>query len=390
MTEVRSTRIVVPPPSGAFLGWQVTDGITWRYDTTVQYIWVDPIITASTIAFGDGQTTTGVSSPQQHRYQNLGTYTVTVTWPNVGPPAGPAAPDRCVRKAWLTLDNRILALEDPAAGYFCTSLDLGTPEIRAVSNNRPDRDGADDLTRYLGARAVSASITALKGAGADIDAVAASFGPFMVPNVRPILHYVLDRPGTPERTLTLRAASYDWAIEGDNQRDIALQWVAPDPVAYDPAVQSSASYAGSSTSAGRTYNLTYPRTYPAGSQPPINGTIVTSGDVGVRPFLRIYGPASGPVVRFTSLPAYVSGGYARIQFLPSVTIDAGHWIDVDCANRTASWDSDPTRNAVGVIDWSQSTWIYVPANTSAPFSMTASGATAITQTVGSWQNGYLT
>ena len=47
----------------------------------------------------------------------------------------------------------------------------------------------------MGTRVVSADITALAGAGARIDDVADNFAPFMVPSARPVLHYVLDRPG---------------------------------------------------------------------------------------------------------------------------------------------------------------------------------------------------
>ena len=137
----------------------------------------------------------------------------------------------CVRTAWLTLDGMSMPLENEAAGYFCGSLDLGWPVVREVVNDRPNADGTDDLTTLMGARAVTADITAIAGVGAVIDAVASGFGPFMVPSVRPVLHYVLDVPGAAERTLTLRASGYAWPIVGPFTRDVQLQWVAADPIA---------------------------------------------------------------------------------------------------------------------------------------------------------------
>src|SRR5215831_18145121 len=132
----------------------------------------------------------------------------------------------CARTAWLTLDTRTVYLEDLTKGYFCTELDLGYPEVREVMSNKPDAAGADDRTNLFGARVVSANITAAASAGAVIDDVADSFAPYMDPAARPVLHYVLDRPGTPERTLTLRAAAWSWPIAGPYDRDIHLQWVA--------------------------------------------------------------------------------------------------------------------------------------------------------------------
>ena len=90
-------------------------------------------------------------------------------------PAWNPPPASCARRAWLTLGARTLLLEDPSSGYFCTSLDLGYPTVRAVTNNRPDDDGIDD--------------------------VADNFAPFMVPSARPVLHYVLDRAGTARELL---------------------------------------------------------------------------------------------------------------------------------------------------------------------------------------------
>jgi hypothetical protein len=151
----------------------------------------------------------------------------------------------CVRKAWLVLGAQSIQLDNPAAGYFCQSLDLGTPIVRDVTVNRPDMHGMDDRSAYFAGRTVTVNIIALRGAGAQIDAVAASFAPYMLPGARPVLHYVLDRPGAPERVLTLRGESYDFPIVGPSQRDIVLTFVAADPVVRDPVTQSVTSYSGS-------------------------------------------------------------------------------------------------------------------------------------------------
>ena len=167
-----------------------------------------------------------------------------------------------VRRAWLVLGSLTIQLDNPAAGWSCQSLDLGSPIVRSVMTNKPDADGIVDRTQYMGARTVVAAVSAISTAGARIDDVASAFAPFMVPSARPVLHYVLDRSGAAERTLTLRPDSYDWPIVGAIERDVALQWIAADPVARDPSVQTATAWAGSGTGGGRTYNLTFNRVSP--------------------------------------------------------------------------------------------------------------------------------
>ena len=182
----------------------------------------------------------------------VGTSTVTV-----GPLARTARlleHGRPVHKGRLasTLGTWTVSLEDPTAGYFCSSLDLGYPTARDVVTNNPDADGAVDRTQYFGLRTINVEIEALSGAGARVDQVAGLFAPFVDPAARPVLHYVLDRGANPERTMTLRAAGFAWPIQGPYQRSIQLQFVAADPVAYDPTPQTvTATVAAAATLARR-------------------------------------------------------------------------------------------------------------------------------------------
>jgi hypothetical protein len=298
----------------------------------------------------------------------------------------------CVRQAWLTLGAATVPLENGAAGYFCESLDLGYPAVREVSANRPDQDGADDRTQFMGPRVVTASVRALTGAGARIDAVASAFAPYMVPSARPVLHYILDRPGTVERTLTLRAANYDWPVVGASERTISLQWVAPDPIARDPTVKTATAWAGSVSGGGRTYNLTFPRTYPAGGGPTITGQIVTNGDVPARPLLRIYGPITKPIVTFTRLS---DNAASQVPFVAGYQIAGGHYVEVDTAAHTAYLDGAHNQSVLSSLDWLNLSWPVVsPAPDGAtmglvgdPSGLVTSG---LTQCQATWQDGYLT
>jgi len=277
-------------------------------------------------------------------------------------------------------------LDNPAAGYMCQSLDLGAPAVREVLTPKPDNDGEDDRTSYMAGRVVVANITALTGAGARIDAVASMFAPYMQPSARPVLHLVLDRPGAPERTLTLRGYSYDWPIAGPAQRDIQLQWHAADPILRDATVQIITSWSGATTP-GRNYPLTFPRSYPA-STSSANATLVSNGDVGVRPVLRIYGPITHAVVTLSS-----GASSFTVATLPGYQIAGGHFLQIDCAARTALLDGLATSPAFGAIDWSVTQWPYLaPALTwtmvlaGDPSGLVTSG---VTQVQANWQDGYL-
>ena len=279
-----------------------------------------------------------------------------------------------------------MPLEGP--GYFCTSLNLGYPEVREVKNNRPDADGVDDRTRLMGGRVVTADISAVAGAGARIDEVAASFARFMVPSARPTLTYVLDRDDNTERTLTLRGSGYAVPIAGPYQRDIQLQWIAADPIARDPAIQSATAWSGTGV-LGRVYNLTFPRVYPIGSASPTTAYIRGDGDVPIQPYLRIFGPITNPHVLMQTAIVPVTAWNVWLNY----RIDAGHFVGIDTRTHTALLDDDPTQSVLSALDWTTLKWPVLPNNpdyTAIQLKTSAGGTTSSTQVVATWQDGYLT
>jgi hypothetical protein len=292
----------------------------------------------------------------------------------------------CARSAWLVLGSLSVLLDNPAGGWYCSSLDLGYPTVRAVVTDRPDADGADDRTKYMGPRTVTIAIDTFAGAGARIDAVAAQFGAYMVPAARPVLHYVLDRPGAAERTITLRPANYGWPIVGADARNIQLQFVAADPAVYDPNVNSATAWSGGA-GGGRAYNLAYPRAYPVGGGAPTSATILSHGDLAVQPLLRLYGPIQGADVQL----APSSGATVHVRFVGSYFINAGHFVDVDTNRKTAIADGDPTQSVVGQLDWTNTRWPVLPiAPDSTTMTISGTNTSGVTQVVATWQDRYLT
>jgi hypothetical protein len=296
----------------------------------------------------------------------------------------------CVRRAWLTLDDgRSIGLE--GQGYFCTNLDLGFPDVREVVNARPDQHGVDDRSTYFGGRVVTANITALAGAGAIIDEVAASFAPYMLPMARPTLHYVLDRPGQPERVIQLRASGFAWPIVGPYQRDIQLQWLAADPILWDPVVQLATAWSGSSAIGGRTYPRTYDLFYPAGGGGPTIARIEHLGDTAARPLLRIYGPITAPRATFATFhPDGFLSDSAALPFTASFIIDAGHYVEIDTIAYTAQMDGDPTQPVEHYLSWTGLRWpVLAPLPSYTLMNLSGSSTNEISQVQARWRDGYL-
>jgi len=303
-----------------------------------------------------------------------------------------------VRSAWLDLygDGTVtVPLEDYGRGYFCSNLDLGAPAVRAVVYNRPDAHGEVDLTQYFGGRVVTINLSAYQGAGAQIDAIPSLFGKFSVPSARPVLHFVLNRPGVAERTLALRPSAFSWPITAPDRRDIQLQFEAADPVIRDVAVKAATAWSGSTVGAGRGYNLTFNRIYPVGGGAQVNATIQTVGDVAVQPKISIYGPITTPQVGLTLT---VAGSLYALYFVTGFRVDYGHRVDIDTAAHTAFMDGDPTQSVLGSIDWRYfnlagyvPAWPMVPPSPeSATLTLSGSSTSNATQAVATWSDGYLT
>jgi hypothetical protein len=313
----------------------------------------------------------------------------------VDDPDGGDMSGECVRRAWLTLGTETLDLEDETAGYFCSSLDLGYPEIRDVVNNRPDQDGVDDRTMFYGKRVVTADVVAFASAGAQIDAVMSAFAPYMHVTARPVLHWILDRPGAAERVLTVRPSGYGAPIVGADQREIHLSWIAADPIVRDPETHYGTAWSGAGVAAGRTYDLTFPRTYPMSGGPGATDYHVHNyGDVPVFLSYRVYGPITAPRIQTYNNDG---SGTGVVRFVAGFTIDANRYVDIDSSAKTAYLDGNPNLPVMASLDWISSTFVAVnpylgPAVGAniAVVTLTGGSTSAITQVEVSWQDPYLT
>jgi hypothetical protein len=295
--------------------------------------------------------------------------------------------DYCSSPAVLTLaiaGGPTLDLMSDQQGFRVSELDLGYPEVREDADPAADRHGTVDFTRLFGARAVTVSGFLVPSPAGSRQKAWHLVAPFLDPGVRVTLTYQVDADTTP-RTMTVRADQVAGPIDDPTMSDLHMGFKAADPLAYDATVQTAIAWVYTGGGGGRQYNLTYPRTYPAGWSG--YGYATNNGDLAVYPMLRFYGPMST-----ISFGEYFADSRPSIQwgFVNSFVISAGDRVDLDCRTRTAYVNGDRNRNVFGQLSWnSTGAWPYLPPGVQTSWSVSASNIAAGSELQIVWQDGYL-
>lgn len=256
--------------------------------------------------------------------------------------------NRCGCPVTLTLTLGALSLDlmDPVNGFFIAQVDLGFPNVREVSTNRPDADGVIDETRWVGPRVVSVTGKVQGDTVLSRSARLGLLAPFLDPSVRPVLVYAIDGD-QPARQLTLRGSDWSTPLDDPWVSDFHVAWKTADSSWAASDQLHTVSVPASIVAQGRTYTWTPPRHYPAGSQ--ITAPAVNTGNRPTRPVFRVDGPITGPVIY----------GGGTISFLPAFAVPAGRYVSIDCGTRTVLLDG--LYNVFGQVDFLNTTWpVFLP------------------------------
>jgi hypothetical protein len=289
----------------------------------------------------------------------------------------------CSTPLVLTLSSGTTTLDlmDDASGLRVAEVTVAFPDVRDDVNLRPDAHGTLDYTHLFGARAVSISGFAVPAAGKSRQAALRSLAPFLDPTARPTLTYQLDAD-VPARTMTLRGAQFDAPANNPTVSHWAAGWKAADPMLYDAAVQLVIVRTGTQAG-GRTYNLTFPRLYPAGGG--AYGQVANQGTQTAYPHLRIFGPASNvSVSELVGTVTYI------VAFKSTMVMVAGDVLDVDTRTHTVLLNGT---NALPLVAWNPNTanpqWPVLPAGQLTVWQFSASNTGPATQLQITWQDTYL-
>lgn len=240
--------------------------------------------------------------------------------------------------------------------YILPQLQIGSPAVRENIKNRALADGVTDNTRYLGGRAITATIrmkSASHCGGETMQALIDRITPYMHPRLRPTLTWQL--PGSTDpteiRAATVRGASWPYVIDGPKHPVIALSWAVPsgEIVEGGPDARHCISIQpAGDEQPGRTYDREgdreYPPSGPSGSRIITNaGTALTHWD------LSIYGPITDPM--FT-----VNGVDIRFDRNGGLALAAGEYIAIDTRALTALLNGDSSESRYGNMNYDEWNW----------------------------------
>ena len=259
-------------------------------------------------------------------------------------------------------------LSDPDLGvlelgcdpYVVASLQIGSPEVRDVTRYRSLADGTLDDTRFTGARAITLAIrfrdrllgrctpdgAPLPSMQNLIDALA----PYMTPRRRPTLTWQL--PGSDElRAAVVRGVNWGYTIEGPKAQGIAPQWVVPSGeilAGGADALHCTTIRPSVDVEAGRTYDLTFDRSYPPSDA--LGGrTIVNPGTAPTHWTLTFFGPVTNP--KFT-----INGVAFKTDRLGGVVLLSGQTLVVDTRTRTVLFNGLPTSSRYQNTNYDEWNW----------------------------------
>ena len=297
------------------------------------------------------------------------------------------------RQGTLTLSNGYtLPLDNPHSGWHTTKLDLGYPEVREDAEVQADQHGETDYTHLFGKRVVTIEMTLSDDTrqAMTVDELLMMLAPFLDPGQRPVLTYSLGNRDGPEtfRTLTLRAQQLTAPLVAVNRTDIQLSFVAPDPRAYSAEAESISLWASDpAQDTGRTYDLVPERSYPAIAGPQ-SGVITNNGALVTWLRIRFYGPVTEPIFTYAApLDELGNQSYGCIAFVPTFTIPAGQFVDVDTRHHTVLLGGTSSR--FSSLDFTKTLWTPLAPMLTYRAHFSGTGTSDQSQCLVMWNDAYL-
>lgn len=234
----------------------------------------------------------------------------------------------------------------PREDLVLMGLAPGSPQVRVVSEPRPDGDGIIDTTSHYGGRQLAVDLLAIATPAAILDELTA----FTHPASRPYLT-VSDDEWAQTRRLRLRVDQWSAPLQAEQSptiRAMQAQWFCPDGTWEAEDEQLVTFSADIPSSTGMSFPMSFPMSFAATSA----GGALETVNVGNAPsnyVARMYGPCSAP-----RLINSTTG--EELSFTSSLVLGAGEYIEVDTYGKTAYLLGDSTQPRLAYLDFDASTW----------------------------------
>lgn len=235
--------------------------------------------------------------------------------------------------------------------FVVASIQVGSPAIRVNTRDVALGDGTLDDTRYMGARAITVALRLKNGGvcgGETMQALIDAVTPYMHASRRPILTWQL--AGSEDvRAATVRGVAWPYTFAAPKALVLPLQFTVPSgEIMAGAAGGASAAICETiiptaDVEAGRTYDLTFDRSYPP-STPVGSRTIMNPGNHDAHWKLTIFGPVTNPSWTVNGVEMEFTG----------LTLLAGQNLTISTRRRTILFDDNPADsryNLVNYTDW---------------------------------------
>lgn len=248
----------------------------------------------------------------------------------------------------LTLvDDTLGTLELRGAPYTVASFQIGSRSVRSVMRSRALADGSYDDTEFSGSRAVTIAVRLNESQcppGTSVQALYDTLLPYMSPRRRPKLRWEL--PGAPGvvRELTVRGESAPVVVDRARHLGVVCSFVAPEGEITSIDTQTVTISPSTDTVAGRSYDLTHDRTYPA-SLGPGDRLVVNGGNERAHWTASVYGECENPRLTINGV---------TIEW--EQVLNVGDWLQLDSRERTMYFNADTAESRYHVSNYTEWTW----------------------------------
>lgn len=232
-------------------------------------------------------------------------------------------------------------------GFIVTDFVIGAPNPRDVVYPRALAHGTVDDSRYVGSRAISANVLLDANKRDPQDALDA-IGAYLNPRRdRPRLNWSL--PGSQRvRSAVVRGSGSAVSVSRANLHAIPLQFVAPLGVIESPDESIVTINPATDVEVGRTYDLTFDRTYPPGLG--LGDRIVTNdGTADADWIATIFGPCTNPTLS-------INGVDITFDRVGGLALTAGVSLVIDSRERTILLNGDPAESRYDKVNFTAWSW----------------------------------
>lgn len=243
------------------------------------------------------------------------------------------------------LDDLVLAKSD---GYIVRSFEWKSGVVRSVSRDAAGISGAIDTSRFHGAGSVTLGLRLPRHADS-FPVRERRLRSFTHGLLRPTLRVDWEDGVTDEMIVTLSQGTVMAPAGRATHRDVVVQFVVPYGIMESATAHVASANASGNDVAGRTYSLTFDRTYPA-ADPQGSVELTNAGDRDAYPVFRLFGPWSGGA----SMEHATSG--VALVFDAALAVAAGDYLEVDTRNRTILLNGDAAQSYYSYLSFPDSTW----------------------------------